>query len=158
MGTDTAHVLCMSAWLGGLVMLLIVLGVAARRPPQREGIHLMAVVVGRFSILARIAVSVLLLTGVAQSVALVGSVSALRDTECGPLVLAKVVLFARLIALGGFNQRWALPRLRLVATGREEPGTAAAILRQSVALEVGFALVVIAVTSVLVVNEPANAD
>ena len=35
--TDTMHVLCMSAWLGGLVMLLIVLGLAARRLPGRTG-------------------------------------------------------------------------------------------------------------------------
>jgi hypothetical protein len=46
----------------------------------------------------------------------------------------------------------------LLAAGGEEPGTAAAILRKSVALEVRFALVVIAVTSVLVVTEPANPD
>jgi copper transport protein len=156
--TDTMHVLCMSAWLGGLVMLLLVLGLAARRLPGRERTQLMAVVVGRFSILARFAVLILLLTGVAQSVALVGSVGALLDTEYGLLVLAKIVLFAVLIALGGFNQRWALPRLRLLAAGGGEPGRAAAILRRSVALEVGFALVVIAVTSVLVATEPANPD
>jgi putative copper export protein len=100
----------------------------------------------------------LLLTGITQSVALVGSVGALLDTEYGLLVLAKLVLLALLIGLGGFNQRWALPRLRHLAAGGEEPGRAAAILRQSVALEVGFALVVIAVTSMLVATEPANPD
>jgi putative copper export protein len=49
-----------------------------------------------------------------------------------------------------------LPRLRLLAAGGEQPGRAAAVLRRSVALEVGFALVVIAVTSVLVATEPPN--
>jgi copper transport protein len=156
--TDTMHVLCMSAWLGGLVMLLIVLGLAARRLPGPDGTRLMAVVVGRFSMLARFAVLILLLTGIAQSVVLVGSLSALRDTEYGLLVLAKIALLGVLIALGGFNQRWVLPRLTLLAAGGGEPGRAATILRQSVALEVGFALVVIAVTSVLVVTEPANPD
>jgi putative copper export protein len=87
-------------------------------------------------------------------VILVGSVSALYDTDYGLLVLAKIVLLALLIGLGAFNQRWALPRLQLVAAGREEPGRAGAILRRSVALEVGFALVVIAVTSVLVPPSP----
>jgi copper transport protein len=156
--TDTMHVLCMSAWLGGLVMLLIVLGLMARRLPGPEGTRLMAVVVRRFSILARFAVLLLLLTGVTQSVALVGSFGALVDTEYGLLVLAKIALLALLIGLGAFNQRWALPRLRQLAAGGEEPGRAAAILRQSVALEVGFALVVIAVTSMLVATEPANPD
>jgi copper transport protein len=156
--TDTMHVLCMSAWLGGLVMLLIVIGLAARRLPGPDGTRLMAVVVGRFSMLARSAVLILLLTGIAQSVVLVGSLSALRDTEYGLLVLAKIALLGVLIALGGFNQRWVLPRLRLLAAGGGEPGRATTVLRQSVALEVGFALVVIAVTSVLVVTEPANPD
>jgi copper transport protein len=156
--TDTLHVLCMSAWLGGLVMMLFGLAVTARRLPGRDGTRFMAVVVGRFSILARYAVLLLLLTGITQSVALVGSVGALVDTDYGLLVLAKVVLLALLIALGAFNQRWALPRLRLLAAGGEKPGTAAAILRRSVALEVAFALVVIGVTSVLVATEPANPD
>jgi copper transport protein len=154
--TDTMHVLCMSAWLGGLVMLLIVFALAARRIPGPDGTRLLAVVVGRFSMLARFAVLVLLLTGIAQSIALVGSLSALRDTDYGLLVLAKIVLLGLLIGLGGFNQRWALPRLRLLAAGGGEPGRAAAVLRRSVALEVGFALVVIAVTSVLVATEPAD--
>jgi putative copper export protein len=156
--TDTMHVLCMSAWLGGLVMLLIVLGLAAQRLSGPDGTRLMAVVVGRFSMLARFAVLILLLTGIAQSIVLVGSLSALRDTDYGLLVLAKIALLGVLIALGGFNQRWVLPRLRLLAAGGGEPGRATTVLRQSVALEVGFALVVIAVTSVLVVTEPANPD
>ena len=155
-GTDTLHVLCMSAWLGGLVMLLVVLALSARRLSGGEATRLMAAVVGRFSVLARFAVLILLLTGVAQSVALVGSFGALVDTEYGLLVLAKIALLALLLALAAVNQRWALPRLRLLAVGGEEAGRAAAILRQSVALEVAFALVVIAVTSVLVVTEPAN--
>ena len=156
--TDTLHVLCMSAWLGGLVMLLTALALTARRLSGRAGTQLMAVVVGRFSMLARFAVLLLLVTGVTQSVALVGSLGALVDTEYGLLVLAKVMLLALLVALGAFNQRWALPRLRRLAAGGEAPGRAGAILRQSVALEVAFALVVIAVTSVLVVTEPANPD
>jgi copper transport protein len=153
--TDTMHVLCMSAWLGGVVMLLIVLGLAARRLAGPDRTRLMAAVVGRFSMLARFAVAILLLTGIAQSIVLVGSLSAL-DTDYGLLVLAKVLLLGLLIVLGGVNQRWVLPRLRLLAAGGEQPGRAAAVLRRSVALEVGFALVVIAVTSVLVATEPPN--
>jgi hypothetical protein len=42
--------------------------------------------------------------------------------------------------------------------GRPANRTLASILRQSVALEVAFALVVIAVTSVLVATEPANPE
>jgi len=154
--TDTMHVLCLSAWLGGLVTLLIALAIVARLMPGTDRTPLMALLVGRFSWMARIAVALLLLTGVIQSIALVGSFSALVDTDYGLLVLAKIALFALMIGLGAYNQRWALPRLRQLATRGAEPGRAAALLRRSVALEVGFALVVIAVTSVLVVTEPAS--
>lgn len=154
--SDTMHVLCMSAWLGGLVMLLVALAIAGRllRGPERT--PLMAVLVGRFSWIARIAVTVLLLTGVIQSIALVGSFQALVDTDYGLLVLAKIALFALLIGLGAYNQRWALPRLRSLAAAGEEPGRAASLLRKAVVLEVGFAVVVIAVTSVLVATQPAS--
>jgi copper transport protein len=158
MCTDAMHVMCMSAWVGGLAMLLIVLALAPRRLSGPERTRLMAVVVGRFSMLARFAVLLLLLTGVTQSVVLVGSFAALVETDYGLLVLAKVVLLALLIALGAFNQRWALPRLRHLAAGGQGPGRAAAILLRSVALEVAFVLVVIAVTSVLVATEPANPE
>ena len=156
--SDTVHVLCMSAWLGGLVALVLVLAIAHRRLPARDRTPLMAVVVGRFSWIARIAVTILLVTGVIQSLALVGSFRALVDTDYGLLVLAKIGLFSLLIGLGAYNQRWALPRLRRLAAAGSEPGRAAGALRQAVALEVGLALVVIAVTSVLVVTEPASAD
>jgi copper transport protein len=154
--SDTMHVLCMSAWLGGLVVLLIALAIAGRNVPGPERTPLMAVMVGRFSWIARIAVGLLLLTGVIQSIVLVGSFRALVDTEYGLLVLAKIALFTLLIGLGAYNQRWMLPRLRRLAAGGEQPGRAAGVLRQAVALEVGFAVVVIAVTSVLVVTQPAS--
>jgi copper transport protein len=156
--TDTVHVLCMSAWLGGLVTLLIALAIAVRTLPARDRTPLMAVMVGRFSWIARLAVAGLLLTGVIQSLALVGSFRALVDTEYGLLVLAKIAMLSLLIGLGAYNQRWALPRLRRLAAAGDEPGRAAALLRQAVALEVGFVVVVIAVTSLLVATEPASPD
>ena len=96
------------------------------------------------------------MTGAIQSLVLVGSFRALVETEYGLLVLAKIALFALLIALGAYNQRWMLPRLRRLAASGAQPGRAAPLLRRAVALEVGFALVVIAVTSVLVTTQPPS--
>jgi copper transport protein len=153
--TDLVHVLSMSVWLGGLVMLLVALPIAVRALPGRERIALVAAVVGRFSRLAGVAVALLLLTGIVQSVVLVNSFEAFVDTAYGRLVLAKIALFACLIALGAYNRRRLLPRLELVAGGGEEPERAAALLRRSVAYEVGLALIVLGVASVLVATEPA---
>jgi len=152
---DTVHVLCMCTWLGGLAMLLLALPAAARplRLPDRT--RLWAAVGSRFSRYALIAVAFLLLTGIVQSVALVGSVDAVFETAYGRLVLAKIALFLALISFGAYNRRRLLPRLRALADGGDEPDRAAALLRRSVALEVSLVLVVLGVTSVLVATEPA---
>jgi copper transport protein len=153
---DTVHLLCVGAWLGGLAMLLLALPVAARSLPRLERTPLLAGVVGRFSLLAVVAVSLLLLAGIVQAIALVGAVDALVETAYGRLVLAKIALFLGIVSLGAYNQRRLIPQLSLAAAGGEEPGRAAVLLRRSVAVEVGLALVVLGVTSVLVVTEPPS--
>jgi copper transport protein len=144
---DTLHVVSMSCWLGGLAVLLIVVPGAIRVLGPQDRTRLLAGVVGRFSRLATVAVALLLLSGIVQSVALVGSVPALVETAYGRLVLAKIALFLALIALGAYNQRRLLPRLFALAAGGREPGSTATVLRRSVALEVAFALIVLAVTA-----------
>jgi copper transport protein len=152
---DTLHVLAMSGWLGGLAMLLVALPIAVRALGKRERIPLRAAAAGRFSRLAMGSVALLLLSGVVQSIALVGALDAFVETAYGRLVLAKIALFLGLISLGAYNQRRLLPRLRTVAQGEEEPERAAALLRRSVACEVALAVVVLGVASVLVTTEPA---
>jgi copper transport protein len=152
---DTFHVLAMSAWLGGLVMLLVAVPVAVRALARSERTPLVAGVVGRFSRLAMVAVAVLLLSGIVQSIVLVNSLSAFVETAYGRLVLAKILLFLGLISLGAYNQRRLLPRLRRVRDGAEDPERAAALLRRSVAYEVGLAVVVLGIASVLVTTQPA---
>jgi putative copper export protein len=138
-----------------LVLLLFALPFAVGALNPRERLPLMAAAAGRFSRLAIVAVGLLLASGIGQSVALVGAVDAFVETAYGRLVLAKIALFLGLISLGAYNQRRLLPRLRTVAEGHEEPERAAALLRRSVAFEVGLALVVLGVASVLVATEPA---
>jgi copper transport protein len=151
---DTVHVLAVSAWLGGLAMLLFALPISVRVLDRGERLPLVAAATGRFSRLALSAVALLLLSGIVQSIALVGAFDALVETAYGRLVLAKIVLFLGLISFGAYNQRRLLPRLRTVADGGEEPERAAALLRRSVACEVALALVVLGLASVLVTTEP----
>jgi copper transport protein len=152
---DTLHVLAVSAWLGGLAMLLFALPIAVRALDRGERLPLVAAATGRFSRLAMSAVALLLLSGIVQSIALVGAFDAFVETAYGRLVLAKIVLFLGLISFGAYNQRRLLPRLRTVADGGEEPERAAALLRRSVACEVALALIVLGLASVLVATEPA---
>jgi copper transport protein len=154
-GSDTIHVLSVSTWLGGLVMLVFALPFAARALLPTERTPLLATVVGRFSRMAMLSVTLLLLSGIVNSVVLVASFDALVDTTYGRLVLAKIALFGALISLGAFNQRKTLPQLRVLTARGAPPGPAATMLRRAVALEVGFAMIVLGVTSVLVATEPA---
>jgi copper transport protein len=154
-GADTVHVLCMCTWLGGLVMLVLAIPLAARALVAEDATPLLATALGRFSRMALIAVTLLLLSGIVNSVVLVASFDALVETAYGRLVLAKIALFGALISLGALNQRRMLPQLRAAAARGDPPGRAATVLRRSVALEVGFALLVLGVTSVLVATQPA---
>jgi copper transport protein len=155
-GADVVHVLSMGAWVGGLVMLLVALRVVRRALLAPDSTVLLAEVVGRFSRLAVGVVTLLALTGAIQAIALVGSFEALVESAHGRLVFAKICLLGLLVTLGAVNQRRALPRLRTLAAGGEEPGRARAILRRTVAAEVALVLVVLAVTAVLVAAEPAS--
>jgi copper transport protein len=152
--SDLVHVLSMCAWLGGLVVLLLALPLSARALATTESTPLLATVVGRFSRMALLAVTLLLASGILNAVVLVASFDALVETAYGRLVLAKIALFSALIALGAFNQRRMLPQLRALAARGEPAGRAATVLRRSVAFEVGFAIIVLSVTSVLVATEP----
>jgi copper transport protein len=155
-GADVVHVLSMSAWVGGLVMLLVAFVVVGRHLVAPDSTVVLAEVVGRFSRLALTVVTLLVITGATQAIALVGSFEALVDTAHGRLVLAKICLLGLLVSLAAFNRRRALPRLRRLAAGGEEPGRARTILRRAVAAEVALVLVVLAVTAVLVAAEPAS--
>lgn len=154
---DTVHVLAMSAWLGGLVIVLVALPIGVRAVARPERAPLVAAVVRRFSRLAMIAVALLLLSGIVQSIVLVNALDAFVETAYGRLVLAKIGLFLLLITLGAYNQRRLLPQLDPVAAGAERPERAAALLRRSVAVEVALALGVLGVVSVLVATQPAAA-
>jgi putative copper export protein len=90
---DTLHVLAVSAWLGGLAMVLFALPISVRALDQGERLPLVAAATGRFSRLAMSAVALLLLSGIVQSIALVGALDAFVETAYGRLVLAKIVLF-----------------------------------------------------------------
>jgi len=156
---DLLHLVAVSVWLGGLVVL--VAAVLPRRDPAE-----LRDVVPRFSELAYEAVVVIVISGLYQAWRQVGHPSALTSTTYGRLLLAKVVLAAVLVGFGALSRR--LVQDRLVATSplvarpagpgaaRLDPDVAAvARLRRSVGAEVAIAAVVLALTSVLVNTDPA---
>ena len=147
--SDGLHVLAASAWAGGLAFLLLALwrvrgdrwGLAARAVP-------------RFSALAVVSISALLTAGVVSGFLEVRTWSGLWETTYGRLLLVKVALVLPVLALGAFNNRFSVPRLRAgVASGLERRRFVL-----STGVELGLAIVIVGVTGALVAQPPAKAQ
>jgi copper transport protein len=153
---DVAHVLAMSAWIGGLVLLLVALPAATRRLAAPDRTRLLAATLLRFSPLALGCVVVLLVTGTIQAVEHVGAWGRLLDTGFGRAVLIKVALILALIAIGAVNRRRVIPRLRGLVASAAPPGAAGRLLRRTLRAEVALVLVVLGVTAALVSYPPPD--
>jgi copper transport protein len=129
---DTVHVVAASAWLGGLLLVLVAVE--------------SAVVVRRFSRVAAGAVLLLLATGLWQAARHVGSWAALRHTTYGHELLVKLLVLALVLALAAGAR---------ALVWRSESGQPARIRMVVLGETLGLA-VVLGISSALVATEPAN--
>ena len=153
---DVLHVLAMSAWIGGLVVLLLVLPAATRSLDAPDRTRLLAAALLRFSPIALACVAVLLVTGTIQAIEHIGSWSAVLDTGFGRAVVVKAVLLALLIAIGVVNRRRVVPGLQRLAQATSAPGELGHLLRRTLRAEVALVVVVLGVTSALVSYPPPD--
>jgi putative copper export protein/mono/diheme cytochrome c family protein len=105
---DGLHLIAASAWLGGLLPLALLLTLAGREEISPSAAR---EATARFSILGVLSVGTLLVTGIVNSWVLAGSVPALIGTDYGRLLLAKVALFAVMVAIAAVNRLYLTPRL-----------------------------------------------
>ena len=160
--SDTVHLLAMSWWLGGLLLVVAVLSRAGTNDEMR-------VVMPRFSRLAYWCVIALAASGVYQSWREVGTVPALTATTFGRLLLVKIGAFVVLVLLGNLARHWvwrhALPgsaRTAFASTGQADAPTGTidvvtrSALRRGLHAEVLIGLAILVVTSVLVNVEQAR--
>ena len=146
---DVAHVAAAAAWTGTLafVALALVLTKEGRWP-------LAAVVVPRFSTLAVGAVAVLLVAGIVSAYEQVRAWRGLWDTTYGLLLLGKVALVLPVLALGLYNNRYAVPRLRRqIASALEQRR-----FLRAVGVELALVVAIVGVTAFLVAEPPARAS
>ncbi|MFF7355185.1 copper resistance protein CopC [Streptomyces filipinensis] len=164
----TLHLLAMAAWLGGLAALLRVL----HRTPD-----LPASVPARFSRLASVSVTVLVLTGVHQSWRGLGSWQALTDTTYGRTLLAKLAAVIALLLAAACSRTWTtrLTRARATRTTPSArvpepavgpplppdppappPQLSFHLLRRSVLAEAAVGVVVLALTTLLTSTVPGR--
>jgi copper transport protein len=138
---DWLHIVGATAWVGGLVSVLLVLPSAQRSAAAGLVPRLLA----RFARYALAAAAVVILSGIVQSALELGSWSALIETLYGQLVLVKVGLLLTMLALAAFNEwRGRLAVAAAAADGKQPSG-----LRRGVRFELAVGVVVLAVAAVL---------
>jgi putative copper resistance protein D len=145
LAADALHVLAATAWIGSLLPLILFLATVHHSGSP----SLARDVVGRFSMMGIICVATLMLTGLINTLILVGSARGLIATEYGQLLLIKLAVFAFMLALAVVNRLWLTPRL-----GKPGNGTRATLTRNST-IELVLGLVIFAIVGLLGTLHPA---
>lgn len=137
------HFVFIGAWIGGLLWLLA----GTRRRPEDERVT----PVRRFSALATIAVTVVVVTGTWRALDAIGldRLEALVNTNYGRLFLIKLGVIVPLVTLGAINKFWNVPAI--VRGGQHHRR-----LRHTVRGEVLFAAGVLAATGFLASSPPPD--
>jgi copper transport protein len=135
---DVVHLAAISTWLGGLVLLAVVVlstgagsawsdgragaGVVGDggRGDQVVGGPVTERVVAGFSTVAFAAVVAIVITGSLQGWRQLGSVGAITDTTYGRLLVVKVLLVAAMLVAAAFSRRWVQRRLAAASARPEE--------------------------------------
>ncbi|WP_296707461.1 CopD family protein [Rhodoblastus sp.] len=147
----SAHVLAGAAWLGGLPPLFFVLQATQDRGEAEEAGNPVAALT-HFSILALPAVTLILISGVANVAFRVGSsLHALFLADYGYVLCAKAALVAAMLALACYNRFVALPRLH---ESHASGAGALAKTRASVGCELALGLFVLGAAALLGVTPP----
>jgi putative copper export protein len=135
------HLLGGGIWLGTLAVLGLTVFHSLTIPAHHRAL---VSVLQDFSKLARAGALLLVVSGVVATFTYTNTLSDLWLTNWGKLLLVKLALLGGVAAVGFWNWRVVTPRLNA-----EDPN-AAVQLRRAVALELSLALLLIAVTAVLV--------
>ena len=169
--TDIVHLGSVAFWLGGLAMLFFaVLRSDALARPATSTVGAAAVdteveapdtdttagtssVVERFSTYAFVAVSAIVVSGTVQAWRQLRGFDALFDTTYGRVLIVKVLLFAAMIAAAALSRSWVRRRQADQSDGNAPTLRA---LRLSVGVEVVVAVLVLAVTALLVNTIPGK--
>jgi copper transport protein len=164
---DTAHLIAMSAWIGGLLFLAVCVLPRSAAHPVRD----VAAALTRFSRIATIAVIALVLTGLYQAWRGLGTLSALPGSRYGTLLVFKLALIGLLLWFGAMSRaavrrRYLAPvvdaagssrsRRRAARADQEEERRDRRLLHRFVRAEAALVVVVLGVTSLLVATPPGQ--
>ncbi|GAA3083847.1 copper resistance protein CopC [Pseudonocardia yunnanensis] len=147
------HLAAMAVWLGGLAVLVTVVVPFARR----GGRELHSAAMKRWSYIAYSCVACLVVTGEFQASRQIDPVQALWSTGYGAVLLIKLGVVAAMLVAAVLAQRRVLaPAPGGTDDERFAGGDVLSVIRRSVRIEAALAVVVLAVTAVLVSEPPAT--
>jgi putative copper resistance protein D len=148
LGIDALHLVAATAWVGGLLPLLLFL--SAYRG-STTSIACMAA--QRFSILGMVSVATLMLSGVINSARLVGSFQALGTTDYGRVLTTKLGLFLLMLIFAAINRLRETP---LIASLQKHARSAAVHhLIRNTAIEFALGCCTLALVGLLGILHPA---
>ncbi len=145
---DVAHQAAAAAWIGGLAIIGLI-AIREAGPDELKDI------VSRFGRLAATAVTVIVVTGVVQSIRLVGSPTQLFAANHGRFLVLKVVVLGAMLKVADINRQRVARRFGSKAI---TPRRVVENLRRAMGTELAVGLLVIAVTAAMVVSPPAVAQ
>ncbi|ADD04530.1 CopCD domain protein [Natrialba magadii ATCC 43099] len=162
---DFVHLVGAGLWVGGLVVLAFVVVPHVRAADTDDRSALLARTIRRYSVLALVGVTLVVTTGLALASWHVPTADGLTDTFYGLTLLAKLVLIAAALALGGITRFVLLGRLESAhetgTTGdvrpastdggvdRDDDFTTGSRIAHAVRLEVALLIVVVLLSGVL---------
>ncbi len=144
---DILHVLAAGAWFGALLPLLVVLRQFGQPPLKAEA----TIALTRFSRAGHWAVALAILTGIANSLFIVGWPLGWSSTY-QTLLTAKIAVVLVMTAVAVLNRYWYVPRL-----GRDRASALAAI-RVGTLLEIGLGVAAILLVSIFGLLDPSGGD
>jgi putative copper resistance protein D len=151
LSADAVHILAASAWIGGLLPLLLTLADARRR--EGSGAETCQIL-RRFSDVGMVAVGALLLTGIVSAYFLTDRLRGLFGTDYGALLLIKMALFAGLLGVAAANRMLLLPRMS--RSGDSAASAAFQRIHRNVAIEIAIGAAVVTIAAVLGMIPPAG--
>lgn len=152
--SDMIHMLAAAVWIGGIAAFSWIL---FRPATVLSGVELSVThsALDRFSRVGSLAVGLIVATGIINCLAVVGfpHFAVLPLTAYGKLLIAKLLLFAAMLALAGLN-RWRLTPALGVAIHNDAPALAVTGLRRSLLAEGSAALAILALVAWLGTLDP----
>ena len=151
---DALHLLTSAFWPGALAPLAAFL-LLLLKSSQVEAIGLAAPVVRRFSASSLIAVAVMALTGLLNSIFMVGSFQALLTSAYGQILVSKLILFFAMIGFGASNLLFLKPRIAVdLPTVHFAQKNAPRLLLRNVLWEIGLGRLVVLIVGLLGITPP----